>query len=667
MDNRTKKDRLVSLDGLRGLCALMVVFSHLNIDKTVVDRVAPGWWMLVQPFVGAGTLYVAVLFVLTGFLMSSIYDRVFSWSGFMQKRYTRLFPLFIVVAIFQTYFYFHVTTQKDRPFAPAIIALCIMFAIVCGTMWRVYIKYRTKSSGKALFYGFFSMQIITLFAYVFIVMRQPADFIHSNYLFFKLFTGMTNVTLTFPFGTYIPMTNGSYWSLVPEIIYYAIYPLVVIPYINLIRKTQANRNIWLIISLCCILTTFTIAFKDLLGLKGLYPHFWLYFFIGNILAVKLDSLQAKCEQLEKYKVFDIVLTLFSIVPFIAFPLLSSVANTPNNSILYMIFAPFPLLLTFSALRSNSLISRILRTRALVFVGSISYSMYLTHIMVIELLRGGPTISAAWSVYDVFSYVAMALTGSVLLAIIFYQLLEKPYFVSRAHQKLIHDPNQYGHASSKGFKLFFALYILLIFSGLQREYSLTSTTHLQSDAHLANAAELPDSVSFLDTDRLSIYITAADNNFGILSIPIQYMGTRTTQNKGDLTGAHSITVTVSDETTGVEISRNTYLGTQFDVEPKHYPFGFPRQTSSKRRVYRVLIESFRATTNDYTAIYELPSNLFGVYQLDKMSLVRSPVMFASVLWHKVSLMLIDPDLWIILALNVIPVATYVGYKRPRPAY
>ena len=62
-----------------GAYVLMVVLSHLNLDSTTVERIAPGLWPIVQPLVGKGTLYVVVLFVLTGYLMSSIYGRVDSW------------------------------------------------------------------------------------------------------------------------------------------------------------------------------------------------------------------------------------------------------------------------------------------------------------------------------------------------------------------------------------------------------------------------------------------------------------------------------------------------------------------------------------------------------------------------------------------------------------
>jgi hypothetical protein len=171
MSEKAMTTRTTALDGLRGLCALMVVLSHLNIDATTINRVAPGWWHIIQPLVGKGTLYVAVLFVLTGYLMSSIYGRIHSWVNFMQRRYTRLFPLFITVSIFQTYYYFAVIMEKNRPNTMIIAAQCLGFAFVCGGLWRMYIKIRARSSGTILFRSFFILQLVVMAIYIAVVRK----------------------------------------------------------------------------------------------------------------------------------------------------------------------------------------------------------------------------------------------------------------------------------------------------------------------------------------------------------------------------------------------------------------------------------------------------------------------------------------------------------------
>ncbi|MEI6326721.1 MAG: acyltransferase family protein [Candidatus Roizmanbacteria bacterium] len=162
------KPRNRALDGLRGFSALMVVFTHLNLDQATVSRFAPWAWYFIQPFVSGGTLYVAILFVLTGYLMSMHYAKVASWSDFMQKRYTRLFPVFICVSIFYTYFYYSVIIKGGSTDRNILLTVGILLITVLtgGLVWRLYLKYRTIFSGKAIFSIFFCLQIGVAITYV---------------------------------------------------------------------------------------------------------------------------------------------------------------------------------------------------------------------------------------------------------------------------------------------------------------------------------------------------------------------------------------------------------------------------------------------------------------------------------------------------------------------
>jgi hypothetical protein len=315
----------------------------------------------------------------------------------------------------------------------------------------------------------------------------------------------------------------------------------------------------------------------------------------------------------------------------------------------------------SALRQTSLISRILSTRPLVAVGTISYSLYLTHFIVVELLLVDSKIPSFWTISDLGSYVSTAFISSLGLAYIFYILLEKPYFFSRIRGKSNIKVSSDNSVSSSKIALFCGVYILLIFSGLQREYSLSSITHAHNDAR-TNSLPLPDTVSFNETKKVVFVLTAVENNFGILSIPIRYAGTLTFQVGRDMPLSHSIQVTVQDMATGAVISHNVYKGTQFDPELKAYPFGFPKQVESKGKKYLISIESTHATPGDYTVVEHLRSDLLDVYQLEKSALLKSPSLLSSALMHKLSLIVHTQDFWLVLALNVIPFATFIYYKR-----
>jgi peptidoglycan/LPS O-acetylase OafA/YrhL len=196
-------------------------------------------------------------------------------------------------------------------------------------------------------------------------------------------------------------------------------------------------------------------------MKGLYPHFWLYFFIGNILAIKYDRLMALCAKWERYRLFNILLTALSTLPFILFASSTTFVNKPNDPVLYMLFLPFPFFLMLSALRQTSLISRILSTRPLVAVGTISYSLYLTHFIVVELLLVDSKIPSFWTISDLGSYVSTAFISSLGLAYIFYILHYSNEGIINRRFYFVGKPNLGGSLSF--VRIFFCEVITRIFT------------------------------------------------------------------------------------------------------------------------------------------------------------------------------------------------------------
>ena len=95
-----KHDRFAGLDALRGLAALGVLFWHYGAHFGETPLAA---WL--SPFYTAGLYLVDVFFVLSGFLLGTLYREPSIWRAFLFKRITRLFPLhwmtLLVVAVLQ--------------------------------------------------------------------------------------------------------------------------------------------------------------------------------------------------------------------------------------------------------------------------------------------------------------------------------------------------------------------------------------------------------------------------------------------------------------------------------------------------------------------------------------------------------------------------------------
>jgi len=83
-----QQNRFAGLDALRGLAALGVLFWHYGAHFNATPL---GVWL--SPFYTAGLYLVDVFFVLSGFLLGTLYSEPSSWRAFLFKRMTRLFPL----------------------------------------------------------------------------------------------------------------------------------------------------------------------------------------------------------------------------------------------------------------------------------------------------------------------------------------------------------------------------------------------------------------------------------------------------------------------------------------------------------------------------------------------------------------------------------------------
>ena len=98
-----QQGRLAGLDALRGLAALGVLFWHYGAHFNATPLAD---WL--SPFYNAGLYLVDVFFVLSGFLLGTLYSEPSSWRAFLFKRMARLFPLhwvtLVVVAVLQHWY-----------------------------------------------------------------------------------------------------------------------------------------------------------------------------------------------------------------------------------------------------------------------------------------------------------------------------------------------------------------------------------------------------------------------------------------------------------------------------------------------------------------------------------------------------------------------------------
>ena len=121
--------RLTSLDGLRGLAALIVVFHHLSLTFAPIADVffvsayppsgSPAWWITLSPLqlLVAGPEAVLVFFVLSGVVLTLPVlrrARTFDWAAYFPQRIVRLY-LPAAASILLAAFWVIVTSWTTAP------------------------------------------------------------------------------------------------------------------------------------------------------------------------------------------------------------------------------------------------------------------------------------------------------------------------------------------------------------------------------------------------------------------------------------------------------------------------------------------------------------------------------------------------------------------------
>ena len=316
------RDRLKSLDSLRGLAAFGVLLGHYTY---VYGRYFP-------PLKGSEFFNLEVLtrgvelfFILSGFVIFYSLQNEFSVINFAKKRFIRLYP---------TYW----------------ICIIITFATVS-------------------FFGLPRLEV------------SVNDMLLNFTMLQQVF--------------YAKNVDNSYWTLVPELFFYVI--MGVLFWSKLLKNIYLVSIVWLLLSLVH-LHLYHIKFVGLLLNLD-----YIQYFISGIMFYKLRNDKSD------YKAWSIL--------FIAF--LFSMIRVENNNVLFTLNIPsiviygLFLLFIFEKLK-------ILEIKPLLFLGKISYALYLIHQHI-----GYVIINYTKAYFDSMWVIVPPILVSILLATLVTFYFEKP--------------------------------------------------------------------------------------------------------------------------------------------------------------------------------------------------------------------------------------------------
>ena len=480
--------------------------------------------------------------------------------------------------------------------------------------------------------------MIIAFINYFVVLRIGVqEFFSLPKELYTSFMFATNYTLTFIFGDYIPMVDGGYWSLVSEVMFYLIYPLIAWFLIKPIRRL--SQYFWILWYFASMVTCFGLAvlFKNFLTFDTAHIHYAHFFTVGMIIALAYKDQNIAFQNTVHFfetpagQVISIFLYIFPVAS--AF-WLGYISNPYTKYLVAYGLAPFMGLAVIALISQKNIFSRFLRIPLFTFLGAISFPLYVIHSPIVHVLWQTMRIendTTPWLLYLIF-----ATTLSLGAAYYLHIVIERFYFVVTKQFKQnteIQTPSR-KHLSVKLVLSSLVTCLVMIFVAFQQDFSILSLVQNHDKQSLVIRNSQNDQYSLLDTKKLQGKFFANEDNLGIVTMKVLHVGPinqdRAMQEKID---ANILTFRIKEEGNLSWYHESNHIAWKISSE-KPYPFGFPQIANSNNTWYEFEIESSGASGQDYVVLIEPLQNFQSVYKIPKKIIIEEPSMIVSILFKKV---------------------------------
>ena len=321
--SNNKSKYLPSIDSLRALAVLAVIIYHVDVN-----------------YLPGGFLGVDLFFVLSGYLISSLIIKEYRKTGSLN-----LYNFYI---------------RRARRLLPAVYFMITVGLVVMVLFNEVLLR---KSHLDAIFGYIYSSN----WWYIF----HKLDYFDS-------------------FGAQSPFKH--LWSLAIEEQFYMIFPLLFL-LINRKKKSKdgtykLNKNfLYVVLGLILVSLIAHILLFDINNISRIYfgtdtRAFSLLIGVVGVILYPMEKLHAKVTP--QQNIMYSVVSLVSIATLITVMIYTSEYNTWLYRGGFLLVAILGLIVIISSGKQHTLMSRLLSFKPVVFIGKISYSLYLWHFPVLVL-------------------------------------------------------------------------------------------------------------------------------------------------------------------------------------------------------------------------------------------------------------------------------------------
>lgn len=657
MEQNSTSSRLHALDGIRGIAIILVVLNHVKVDFLV--GVLPHWLDFI--LFNSGVTGVTLLFILSGFLMTYIYPNPQNGLHFLQKRYTRIFPLFITASLIMM-------ILREFPYVSWYwqIFIFISFAFLTYVIWVFIIKrFASLRIKKIIFLSFIFLQVIVGGFYLFWVMRHPPIVFNQQLPFIirELTIFLVNITLTLPLGNYILMLQGVYWSLVAEVLFYILYPFVCVPLIHFFSLQKRVVKISVLLLLIPFFEGLDLISHKLFVLSMLQPAICYYFVAGILLGYIYkhhESFIQKAHNIFSERLAYVSILLFILIITVKVFVLSAVLPY-LDSYIHMLWA-FPVIFIVGvALDEKTKLSKMLKSKILVFLGTISYSIYLSHTPILHMVQ---STFHATNAFTNFLQLFLTLTITILISIVWYHFLERPYFKRNKVKEIITVSihNKFIQKPVFILSLIFIIYFFSIFNAYQSNFNFFSIQYLYNNSIFINPKILSNTknISSVQYPQIDLLLKAVQNNFAVITMHVKDVKYVKLNQHQDLT------FKIKEQG-----QKNWYATDTFNLNiigdsPTH-PFGFPLITDAKGKNYQVELSTLDPTLPEYMLLDT--SSVRGIYEVNKGQLLKHPLQLIQFIVSRVNIVVQDKEAETVVALGmpIIILSFIILFYRKKYSY
>lgn len=622
------KDRLPALDGLRGFAALSVALGHagiVNFGNNAIPFVPT-----LLTFFSSAHNAVQILFVLSGFLMAYLYPSISSASKFITKRYARIFPVYGTIVIF-----LWLNTSVIRPTSWYMqLGILLFFALAVRIAWSALQKYsHLRQIGSVVFYLFVLLQTVVLLFNSFIAPQFLAGGVLSLAEPQKSILSMlTNLTLTTQLTEGISSMSLVFWSLGPELLFYILYPFIVITLVQIAKRGGVVISIFIILVVTKILLDLDSALMSISGLNGMNIARANGFVAGVTIGTLYQTKGAIWQYLQKI-VGHPLFGLVALCLLIAVQLGESIVGLGSigfMNIFYLITSWLIALVVLNAIIPGTLIYRIFSIKILTFLGLISYSLYLIHLEVLPWSESITKILFPVATSDLVREtfkISIFLFLSIGLSLFLFKTIEYLYFANKKKDTKIKNTvikDEILIVQKAHSPIYYCALVLILILAFTFIYSgMYSPTLLVERHAFPNAGLLhPQEISLLHKNT-EIPFKSQENNLSVVGMDLRYersAGLTIASNEKPAT----LKFELLDDNRKLLFSsvRSAYV---VEGSPR-FQFGFPVIANSESKSYIVRLSLLNGKADDVVFVDVSPNSFISISTISRGELLDNPSVF-----------------------------------------